>query len=135
MSTAIITARLIPLSEREGFLPRHAGGNFIRYEMLTYALMEKACEAYHGGFWNFFELSNGGFFMVPEMESPLDLVWHDNFFEGSMSAEAAGIGISLIAQSQMVFVTDSQRFSESFHKLREYAPDHKEAGSIFRFID
>lgn len=135
MSTAIISARLIPLSERIGFLPQYAGGNFIRYEMLTYALMENACKSYSGGLWNFYELSNGGFFMAPDMEGPLDIVWPDNFFEGSMSAEAAGIGISLMAQSQMAFTADSQRFSESFHKLRDYALDHKEAGVIFQFID
>ncbi|RIJ31047.1 antirestriction protein [Henriciella algicola] len=135
MSTDIITARLIPLSEREGFLPKHAGGTFIRYEMLTYALMDNACESYGGGLWRFYELSNGGFFMAPDIEETLDLVWPDNFFEGSMSAEAAGIGISLMAQSQMAFIADSQRFSESFHKLRDYALDHTEAGVIFRFID
>ena len=135
MSTDIITARFIPLSEREGFLPRHAGGNFIRYEMLTYALMNNACESYSGGLWRFYELSNGGFFMAPDIEETLNLVWPDNFFEGSMSAEAAGIGISLMAQSQMAFIVDSQRFSKSFHKLRDYALDHTEAVVIFRFID
>lgn len=135
MSTDIITARLIPLSERERFLPKHAGGNFIRYEMLTYALMDNACERYSGGLWNFYELSNGGFFMAPDIEETLDLVWPDNFFEGSMSAQAAGIGISLMAQSQMAFIANSQRFSDSFHKLRDYALDHTEAGVIFRFID
>lgn len=130
-----ITARLIPLDEREGFLPRHAGTEFLRYEMLTYTIMDQACDQYGGGLWDFYELSNGGFFMAPDIEEPVHLIWADNFFDGFMSAKAAGIGISLMAQSQMAYATNSARFANAYHCLREYALDHEEAGSIFRFID
>ena len=130
-----ITASFVPLDERAGFLPQYAGTEFLRYEMLTYALMDQACDQYGGGLWDFYTLSNGGFFMAPDIEEPVHLVWADNFFDGYLGNEAAGIGISLMVQSQMAFETNSQRFANSFHCLREYALDHKEAGSIFRFID
>lgn len=133
--TGIITSRLVPLHERASFLPNHAGKHFLRYESLTYCLMEQACDAYSGGLWTFHTLSNGGFFMAPDMDGRLQISWIDNYYDGEMSAEAAGIGISLMAQSQMAFITNQPRFSEAFHALRDYALEHTEAGQIFRFID
>ena len=133
--TRPITASLVPLDERAGFLPKYAGTEFLRYEMLTYALMDQACDQYGGGLWDFYTLSNGGFLMAPDIEEPVHLVWVDNFFDGYLGKEAAGIGISLMVQSQMAFATNSQRFANAFHCLREYALDHTEAGAIFRFID
>lgn len=133
--TRPITASLVPLDERAGFLPKYTGTECVRYEMLTYTIMDRACEQYGGGIWEFYTLSNGGFFMTPDIEEPIHLVWPDNFFEGYLGAEAAGIGISLMVQSQMAYATGSSRFANAFHCLREYALNHEEAGSIFRFID
>lgn len=133
--SAAVTPQLVPLNERAGFLPKHAGHDFLRYEMLTYALMERACEAYSGGHWQFYSLSNGGFFMALDTDEPLELIWPDNYFEGSMSAQAAGIAISLMVQSNLAFGPNGERMAQAFHKLRDYALDHAEASLIFRFID
>ena len=134
MSIAI-TEQLVPLHERAGFLPKYGGKHFLHYEMLTYSLMERACESYAGGHWAFYTLSNGGFYMALDHDEPLTLTWPDNYFEGQMSAKAAGIAISLMVQSNLAFEAHGQRFTESFHKLRDYALDHAEASLIFGFID
>ena len=135
-----ITARKLPLDERGDFLPRHTGRHMIFFENIVYSLMERASRTYGGGIWEFFELSNGGFYMAPNRGGPMTLEWPDNYFEGSMTPDAAGIGITLMALSLLGFQdqlddADRESVSAKFHQLREFALDHKEAGQIFRLID
>lgn len=131
----MFTRTKCPESERLNFLPRHVGNGFLRYENLVYSLMSRACEDYHGGFWDYYSLSNEGFYMAFDTEKLLHLKWPDNYFDGKMSANAASIGVNLMAQSAFAFETKSQKLCDAFHTLREYALDHKEAGLIFGFID
>lgn len=130
-----ITKIPVALCDRSNFLPNHAGPQFLRYEMLTFDIMGKVCAEYHGGMWDFFELSNGGFYMAPDSEKRFRLVWEDNWFDGEMSADAAGIGVSLMAQSWLSGATNSESLAEKFYQLRDYAADHAEASAIFGFID
>jgi hypothetical protein len=61
---------------------------------------------------------------------------HSNGFEGSLSADAAGITVCLFTFSHLSFQQPSEDvFSRHFYALREFALDHKEAGSIFAAID
>lgn len=135
-----ITSQRIPESERGDILPRYTGAAFLRFESLVYTLMGRACADYHGGFWQFYALSNGGFFMAPDRDEPMTLTWPDNYFEGQMSAEAAGIGVSLMALSFLTFserISDATRecLADRFHELREFASAHAEANLILGFID
>ena len=133
-----ITRTKCPLEQRLTFLPKNVGqnsGRFLRYEHLTYTFMEKACPDYNGGFWEFYSLSNDGFYIAPDSEDLLKMQWHDNYFDGVMSADAAGICISLMAQSAFAWEVDSAHFGEKFNALRDYAAEHEEAAMIFRFID
>ena len=133
MST-LITSKLVALDDRPNFLPKHVGSQFLRYEFLTYDIMEKASADYGGGLWEFVELSNGGFYMSPDTERQFHIVWEDNYFDGVMSADAAGIGVSLMAQSWLSF-DGNERLAEKFHHLRDYAAEHSEAAAILGFID
>ena len=65
--------------------------------------MGRTCADYQGGLWQFYELSNGGFFMTLDRDEPMRLCWPDNYFEGQTSPEAAGIGITLMALSILTF--------------------------------
>ena len=135
MSSPIITNKPVALCDRPNFLPKHAGKAFLRYEMLAFDIMGKACQDYHGGMWDFFELSNGGFYMAPDSEKCFRLIWEDNWFDGELSADAAGIGVSLMAQSWLSSATHSESLAGKFHQLRGYAMQHAEASAIFGFID
>ena len=91
---------------------------------------------YNGGFWDFFELGNGGFFLAPSREE--NFKWNNpmNYSEGELSPEALGVVTCLFAYSHMSFkFTDNPTFSEQYHKLREYAYNHPEASMIFRAVD
>jgi Antirestriction protein len=56
----------------------------------VYRWMRRLAPEYSGGYWHFYELSNGGFYMAPECE-PLLLRVEGNGYEGVMSSAAAGI--------------------------------------------
>lgn len=130
-----ITKTTCPDEKRMDFLPNNVGSRFLQYEHLTFAFMDKACEQYGGGSWDFHSLSNGGFYMAPKMNSPLKLAWEDNYFEGEMSADAAGICVSLMAQNAFAWEIDPKKFTDRYHALLDYASQHEEAALIYRFID
>lgn len=59
--------------------------------------MDRFCENYSGGIWQFYTLSNGGAFMAPDADEGDDEKWAlFNPMNGNgaeMSAEAAGITV------------------------------------------
>lgn len=130
-----ITKTECPTDLRLDFLPNAVGSRFLQYEHLTFAFMDKASPDYGSGFWNFYSLSNDGFYMAPEIDGELRVAWEDNYFEGKMSADAAGISISLLAQNYFAWHVNRERFADKYHQLLDYAAQHKEAPTIYRFID
>lgn len=87
-----INVVLVPDSERLDKMPQYFGKNFLLCESLIYTYMEKLCSSYPGGYWNFYEISNEGFFIAPSNnDNSLNLVWGNNYFDGVMGQEAAGI--------------------------------------------
>jgi len=64
-TSTTINAREIPSDERLQLLPRHFGRHMLTVEYAVYAFMRKLTNQYTGGYWHYFELSNGGFYMAP----------------------------------------------------------------------
>lgn len=112
------------------------GLNFpLRLEPTVYAMADRLAPDYSGGFWQFHELDNGGFFMSPVADS--FQVISENGYEGTLSAEALGITACLYAYSRLAFDDDAfaEACAEHFHRLREFALGHDEAGAILAAID
>jgi len=130
-----ITKTVVAENERLNFLPKYCGKHFMQYENAVYSLMDRASTDYSGGLWQFYTLSNGGFFMALDQEEKLKMEWEDNYYQGSMSAEAASISVNLMALSHLSCQLSSEKLGEHFHELREFALDHAEEGQIFAFID
>ena len=130
-----ITRTPWPETQRLDFLPRVAGANYLRYEHSVYEFMDRACEAYQGGYWTFYTLSNDGFYMGLPGGERFQMSWADNWFEGEMSADAASIGVNLFALSALSFTSCSEHYHDAYHALRDYALEHEEAAQISRFID
>jgi hypothetical protein len=57
----------MPSDARLGTLPRHFGRHMLTVETRIYSFMARFAKTYSGGFWNFVELSNGGFYMTPPL--------------------------------------------------------------------
>ena len=91
---------------------------------------------YSGGLWEFYALSNGGFYMAPKTDEPFD-VRAENGFEGRLSACAFGMTVCLYAFSHLAFADGSfaETCAEQYHLLREHMLDHREAQAILAAID
>ncbi|MFP3562935.1 antirestriction protein [Paraburkholderia sp. SIMBA_030] len=133
--TCAITATIVPDERRMEILPRYFGKHMIRGEIAVYSAMESLCETYHGGFWDYVELSNGAFYMAPRLEGPLPITCDGNGYSGEMSSDAAGIVASLFALNAMAWSTEGATFTELYHRVLAFVPSHPEAREIFAAID
>ena len=108
----------------------------LQLEPAIYSFASQLSDDYAGGYWNFFTLSNGGFYMAPDSAGRFQ-VCSPNGNECILSAEALGIAACLFAYSHLSFGQGdfAQTCAEHFHRLREFAIDHEESVSIFRITD
>ena len=61
-----LAAVLVDDEHRLDFLPTYFGPRLMmRGEALVYGWMRRLAEGYNGGFWNYYTLTNGGFYMAP----------------------------------------------------------------------
>ena len=130
-----VFAQRVDDSERMMSLPRHFGQRLLIFEGAVYDFMRRFAADYQGAYWQFYELSNGGFYMAPD-EGPFRLSVDSNGYEGMMSADAAGITVCLFACSHLSFrYSEDNVFGDHFHFLRAFAAEHAEASAIFAAID
>ena len=108
----------------------------LHVEPTVYAFADRLSSDYRGGYWAFYRLSNGGFYMAPD-EDRMFRVTCENGFEGHLSAGALGITACLYAYSHLSFsdMLIADAFAQHYHWLREFALDHAEAGAIIAAID
>jgi hypothetical protein len=129
-----VEAFAVPEQIKMEVLPRHFGRYMLVVERRIYNVMSQVASAYSGGYWRFFELGNGGFYMSPPGEA-YDIFIDGNGFDSRMSADAAGITVCLFAFSQLSFEHPAEVFARHFHRLRDFACGHVEAARIFQAID
>ncbi|ENH8682198.1 antirestriction protein [Salmonella enterica] len=150
----ITTAKVISnCEERLMFLPKHFGQYCMTVEDLAFNWMRKLSpkndsnylthaldkiEAhYDGGEWDFFELSNGGMFLAPNSREEYRITVPGNYFDGLLSAEAAGIVVTYFTLGQLsaLPIMFSERAASYYHKLTDYACEHAEYNKIRAAID
>lgn len=120
-------------AERLKILPALFGAACTDFESSVYAWLRYLSD-YNGGYWNFYRLDNGGFFMAPQTDKTFELVC-PNYFNGELNADAAGIVACLYTFSNMSFDERHAHLAEFFHRLRDYAAEHPDSELIFRAID
>jgi hypothetical protein len=92
---------------------------------------------YKGGYWEFYKLSNGGFYMAPDSEKPFS-VSCQNYYTGTLSGDALGIVACLYAYSHLSFSRNEKigrMYARHYHLLREYMLEHPEVAEILGAID
>lgn len=129
-----VTALRVPDDERMNTLPRHFGRYMLHVEDAVYDFMRQLVHEYGGGLWHFYELSNGGFYMAPQMER-VTLEVAGNGYSGEMSADAAGVTACLFAFSHLSFQVQNDVIARHYYQLRDFALEHAEAAGIFAAID
>ena len=108
----------------------------LRVEPAIFDIAARLSADYTGGLWDFYALSNGGFYMAPQTDDPFD-VRAENGFEGRLSACAFGMTVCLYAYSHLSFEGGpfAETCAEQYHLLREHMLDHREAQAILAAID
>lgn len=131
MDNIIIAAR-VSESQRMDVADEHFGIRFpLTVEPMIYQFATQLAAAYAGGYWHFYALSNGGFYMAPELDASFRVI-ADNGYQGSMSADALGITACLYAFSNLSFIKGlfGEKCADRYHQLYEFAMQHPEAAEI-----
>lgn len=135
-TSKVVTSLLVPDAQRIGMLPKHFGRYFLTVENMIYGFARYLVPTYRGGYWQFYELSNGGFYMAPDIDASRLCV--DNGFDETLSADAIGITVCLFTFSHGSFVranASEDVFVRHYHLLREFASHHVERELISAAID
>ena len=130
-----IVATLVPDDKRLSVLPDFFEfRQMLRAESMTFDFMTRLSIDYAGGYWHYYRLSNGGFYMAPAIETPMRVTWNGNGYEGTMSADAAGIVATLFMLNVMA-EDGTERMADLYYPLRDFAHEHAESRAIFSAID
>ncbi len=133
----IVTARLVPEEQRTPFTAKLFGFDFpMRLEPTVFDMAGRLAAEYNGGYWLFYALSNGGFYMAPRSDTTF-IVSCENGFEGQLSGDALGIAACLYAYSNLSFSEDdfAALCGQHYHLLHDFMMEHREARAILRAID
>jgi len=133
--TSPVAAVLVSDAERMLALPRHFGSQLLEAETTIFAGLRELSADYQGAYWHFYELSNGGFYMAPDVSEPFRIEVMGNGYRGRMSADAAGITACLFAYSHLSFRFRDGPFGDHYGWLLDFAADHAEAGAILAAVD
>ena len=136
-NTNTITRQLVTDDQRTQITADLFGIYFpLQLEPFIFSMASRLSEDYGGGYWEFYTLGNGGFYMSPDSEGQFQVI-SPNGWEGFMSADAFGITVCLFAYSNLSFGSGqfAETCAEQYHLLREYMMDHGEAGAILAATD
>ena len=135
--THIISRQLVADDQRTQITADLFGVYFpLRLEPFIFSMASRLSQDYGGGYWLFYTLGNGAFYMAPDTDGKFQVV-SENGWEGFMSPDAFGITVCLFAYSNLSFGSGqfAETCAEQYHLLREYMMDHAEAKAILAATD
>jgi hypothetical protein len=136
-SLLTVTRELVAEDQRLDIVERLFGMAFpLQLDPVVYGITDRMAEEYTGGYWHFYTLSNGGFYMAPAEDRTFH-VKCQNMYEGDLSADALGITACLYAYSNLSFsLSDiAEDYARHYHLLREYMLGHPEVREILGATD
>ena len=136
-NTNTITRQLVAEDQRTQITADLFGVYFpLQLEPFIFSIASRLSEDYGGGYWEFYTLDNGSFYMAPDSDGQFQVI-SPNGWEGFMSADVFGITVCLFAYSNLSFGSGqfAETCAEQYHLLREYALDHAEARAILAATD
>jgi hypothetical protein len=132
---SIVSTKVVE-RQRLDFLPQHFGRLMLKIEHAVYSQLRMLCADYQGGYWDYFDLSNGGCYLAPSTPRGYRILVEGNGFSGCLDAECAGIVATLFALSHASMRHPNvERLSERFYQLREFACEHPDGNLIMAAID
>jgi hypothetical protein len=130
-----ITATEVPTGDRFSYLIRRFDRHHDTVDLFLRSFAVELCPEFKGAQWRFFETSTGSVFMVPAGYESLLVSIDQNGFEARVSAEVAGLIVSLFLLARLADGSRSQEHMRMLVLLRNYALQHPLATTIFRAID
>jgi hypothetical protein len=133
----LITCTTVPESERMNVADTLFGVRYVTLlEPTIFNMAGMLAAEYDGAYWQFYTLSNGGFYMAPREDTIYDIDC-TNGFHGKLSSSGLGLAACLYAYSHLSFGSDAfaDLCATQYHLVREYMFQHPEAESIARAID
>lgn len=116
-----LAAVKVPIGRRCDSIVSHLGEYMLVFENRVYDQMGDLCADYGGGFWDYVELTNGGFYMRLKRVEPMWITVKDgNGFNRELSPEAASIVANLFAYSHLASVYRDDRLVDHYWRLMEY---------------
>lgn len=138
MTATIVTRELVLAHQRGTHVDDLFGIQFpMQLEPYIFGVASELSPDYNGGYWDFYALGNGGFYMAPDADTPFTVIC-PNGYDGVLSADAIGITACLYAYSRLSFVAGrdiAEVYARQYHLLREYMMEHAEASAILGAIN
>ncbi len=129
-----IIEQKVPYHLRSTFLPQKIPHLFLVFETLVYHYAGTFSKDYCGGDWNYYELSNGGFYMSLHSNNDFHVVI-GNYCDGYLSANALSIVATLCALFKLTNEHGQTYLLRSYQQLKEFVSNHPEASEILRAFD
>ena len=134
-----VSSHLVPDAERLAITAALFGIDFpMRLEPAVFDMAGRLAPEYNGGYWQFYALSNGGFYMAPQSDTVF-AVSCENGYQGQLSADALGIVACLSIYSHMSFGQGAfaETCARQYHLLRDFMlrHPHAECSGILGAID
>lgn len=138
----VITATVVDEAQRLEMLPKYFKSLMGIVENKYYRMADYLSSQYQGAYWEFVELSNGGFFMYPlisgekiKIDADVGMIYG----EQEMSPVGFGLVVALFTYSHLAeaMVEDNKRelLLKQYHKVMEHAREHEDFWLILKAID
>ncbi|MDM5181909.1 antirestriction protein [Massilia sp. DJPM01] len=134
LSQAISATLLEDSDQQREALYATAGIRNVTLENIVFATMWTIGVDFELGAWNYFQLSNGGFYMAPKTDQTVDLACA-NGFEHEVCANTAGIIVTAMAYSRLALLPNGDRFNDAYQRLSDFIFQHRDAGIIRAALD
>lgn len=127
-----ITVLEIPENDRLDCLAQYFGRHRDQMENLIYDFMRGLSPEYTNAYWRVFHLSNGGFYMAPDLNVEKLRIHVEDGYDGALTPDAGGISACLLALRHFGFAVQDEGITQSFRRLSEYVSQHPESANIHR---
>lgn len=137
------TIHLVAEEDRLKVLPKYFGVQMTRFESYAFHFGGELIPEYDGGYWDFFETSDGAFIMAPIMQSGLGKLVHmesPNGYSCDVPYVIAGIIVTIFALSHLAITMyhenePNEHVVKMCDKLKYFADESEYGRQIFGMID
>ena len=129
-----ITERVASEAERMDFLPARLGNATHLFESHLFSWAEQTAENYNGGFWDFVELSNGGFYCRPADHK----IYHCKNIAGEtadVENDVIGLFATCAALADISWHVADDRILQNYEAVRAFIALHRECRTLWRLMD